>query len=77
MPLSLLFMNARNRVMANRKDFFEKLKKIQDKYPELNKHQIDDYRCKYYGEVIDLYHVYSRSLEREIEELQKKLKGDE
>lgn len=51
----------------SRVEFLEKIKEIQKNYPELNKHQMDEYRCKYYGEVIDLYHAYTYELEKELQ----------
>lgn len=53
----------------SRVEFLEKIKEIQKDYPELNKHQMDEYRCKYYGEVIDLYHAYTYELEKELRRL--------
>lgn len=53
----------------NREEFFKELKKIQEQYPKLNKHQMDKYRCKYYGDVIDLYHAYTLALECELRQL--------
>ena len=55
--------------MASRVDFLTKIKEIQKKYTELSKHQMDKYRCKYYGEVIDLYNAYTHILERELRQL--------
>lgn len=55
--------------MASREEFLEKLKEIQKEYPKLNQHQMDKYRCKYYGDVIDLYHAYTHALECELRQL--------
>lgn len=55
---------------ASRVDFITKIREIQKKYPELNKHQMDEYRCKYYGDVIDLYNAYTHVLERELRRLE-------
>ena len=30
---------------------------------------MDEYRCRYYGDVIDLYHAYTHILERELRQL--------
>ena len=30
---------------------------------------MDEYRCRYYGDVIDLYHAYTHALERELRQL--------
>ena len=50
----------------SRVEFLNQIKEIQKNYPDLNKHQMDEYRCKYYGDIIDLYHVYTLALEREL-----------
>lgn len=55
--------------MASRVDFLTKIKEIQKEYPELNQHQMDEYRCRYYGDVIDLYHAYTHALECELRQL--------
>ena len=55
--------------MASRVDFLTKIKEIQKEYPELNQHQMDEYRCRYYGDVIDLYHAYTHALELELRRL--------
>ena len=55
--------------MASRAEFLTKIKEIQKEYTELNQHQMDEYRCRYYGDVIDLYHVYTHVLERELRRL--------
>lgn len=46
-------------------EFLQQIKDIQAKHPELNSHGMDEYRCKYYGEVLDLYYAYTAALERE------------
>jgi hypothetical protein len=46
-------------------EFLQQIKDIQAKYPELNRHDMDNYRCKYYGEILDLYYAYTAALERE------------
>lgn len=55
--------------MTGRAEFLTKIKEIQKEYPELNQHQMDEYRCWYYGDVIDLYHAYTHILERELRQL--------
>ena len=55
--------------MVSETDFLAEIKKVQARYPELNRHQMDGYRCRYYGEIIDLYHAYTDCLEREIRKL--------
>ena len=55
--------------MVSETDFLAEIKKVQSRYPELNRHQMDEYRCRYYGEIIDLYNAYTDCLEREIREL--------
>jgi len=46
-------------------EFLQQIKDIQAKYTELNRHDMDNYRCKYYGEILDLYYAYTAALERE------------
>lgn len=56
----------------SRVDFLNQIKEIQKNYPDLDKHQMDEYRCKYYGDIIDLYHAYTHALEREVRQLNNK-----
>lgn len=46
-------------------EFLQQIKYVQVKYPELYRHGMDDYRCRYYGEILDLYYAYTAVLERE------------
>lgn len=59
-------MQKQIKMKPNRVDFLNQIKEIQKNYPDLNKHQMDEYRCKYYGDIIDLYHAYTLALEREL-----------
>ena len=61
--------------MASRVDFLTKIKEIQKEYPELNQHQMDEYRCRYYGDVIDLYHAYTHALELELRQLKANIRA--
>lgn len=50
-------------------EFMKQIKDIQNKYSELNSHNMDEYRCRYYGEVLALYYAYTVELERENKKL--------
>ena len=52
-------------MLPSHDEFLQQIKDVQAKYPELNSHGMDEYRCKYYGEVLDLYYAYTAALERE------------
>ena len=52
-------------MLPSHEEFLQQIKDIQAKYPELTSHGMDEYRCKYYGEVLDLYYAYTAELERE------------
>ena len=52
-------------MLPSHEEFLQQIKDIQAKYPELINHGIDDYRCKYYVEVLDLYYAYTAAFERE------------
>ena len=52
-------------MLPSHDEFLQQIKDVQTKYPELNRHDMDDYRCKYYAEVLDLYYAYTATLERE------------
>lgn len=55
--------------MPSHDEFLQLIKDVQAKYPELMGHGMDDYRCMYYAEVLDLYYAYTAELEREISKL--------
>ena len=57
--------------MPSHEEFLQQIKDIQAKYPELISHGMDDYRCMYYAEVLDLYYAYTAVLERENSKLRK------
>lgn len=59
-------MQKQIKMKPSRVDFLNQIKEIQKNYPDLNKHQMDEYRCKYYGDIIDLYHAYTLALEHEL-----------
>lgn len=52
-------------MLPSHEEFLQQIKDIQAKYPELINHGMDDYRCKYYVDVLDLYYAYTAALERE------------
>lgn len=58
-------------MLPSHDEFLQQIKDVQTKYPELNRHDMDDYRCKYYAEVLSLYYAYTATLEREIRKLRK------
>ena len=55
--------------MTSRYDLLKAIKDVQKNYPDLDRHQMDEYRCRYYGDIIDLYNAYTHCLEREILQL--------
>lgn len=57
--------------MPSHEEFLQLIKDVQAKYPELISHGMDDYRCRYYAEVLDLYYAYTATLERENSKLRK------
>lgn len=65
-------MQKQIKMSPSRVDFLNQIKEIQKNYPDLNKHQMDEYRCKYYGDIIDLYYAYTHALEREVRQLNNK-----
>ena len=52
-------------MLPSHEEFLQQIKDIQTKYPELNSHGMDNYRCMYYSEVLALYYAYTAVLERE------------
>ena len=58
-------------MLPSHEEFLQQIKDVQVKYPELNRHGMDDYRCRYYGEILDLYYAYTAVLERENKKLRK------
>ena len=58
-------------MLPSHDEFLQQIKDVQAKYPELNCHDMDDYRCRYYGEILDLYYAYTAILERENRKLRK------
>lgn len=52
-------------MLPSHEEFLQQIKDVQTKYPELSSHGMDDYRCMYYGEILDLYYAYTAVLERE------------
>ena len=53
----------------NHEEFMKQIKEIQNKYSELDNHKMDEYRCRYYGEVLALYYAYTVELECENKKL--------
>lgn len=56
-------------MLPSHDEFLQQIKDVQAKYPELIRHGMDEYRCKYYGDVLALYYAYTAALEREIKKL--------
>ena len=56
-------------MLPSHDEFLQQIKDVQAKYPEFIHHGMDDYRCSYYAEVLDLYYAYTAALEREIKKL--------
>ena len=52
-------------MLPSHDEFLQQIMDVQTKYSELIRHDMDDYRCKYYDEVLDLYYAYTAALERE------------
>lgn len=52
-------------MLPSHEEFLQQIKDIQAKYPELIRHGMDDYRCRYYAEALSLYYAYTAVLERE------------
>ena len=56
-------------MLPSHDEFMKQIKDIQNKYSELDSHMMDEYRCRYYGEVLALYYAYTVELERENKKL--------
>lgn len=56
-------------MLPSHDEFLQQIKDVQAKYPEFIRHGMDDYRCNYYAEVLDLYYAYTAALEREVKKL--------
>lgn len=56
-------------MLPSHDEFLQQIKDVQAKYPELIRHDMDDYRCRYYADVLSLYYAYTATLEREIRKL--------
>lgn len=56
-------------MLPSHDEFLQQIKDVQAKHPELIRHGMDEYRCKYYAEVLALYYAYTVELERENKKL--------
>lgn len=56
-------------MLPSHEEFLQQIKDVQAKHPELIRHGMDEYRCKYYAEVLSLYYAYTAALERENKKL--------
>lgn len=52
----------------NREMFEQKIKEIHDKYPDMLKHGHDEYRCRFYQDLLDIYFDYVKTLEKKLQE---------
>ena len=52
-------------MLPSHEEFLQQIKDIQAKYPDLNRHGMDEYRCKYYADALSLYYAYTAALECE------------
>ncbi len=59
-----------------REMYEQKIKDLQEKFPDIRGHHYDEYRCKYFRGVIDIQFDYIKELERRIEEISNITKKD-
>lgn len=56
------------------KELYEqKLKELREKFPDVVSHDYDEYRCKYYIDLLDLQFDYIKELEKNCEKLHKQI----
>lgn len=49
-----------------REMYEQKIKELQEKFPDIKSHRDDEYRCKYFRGVIDIQFDYIKDLEKQL-----------